>query len=274
VVPGADSLQFRDIYAVDANTAYLLSAGKGEQSRIYKTVDGGRTWTLQFVNSEPEAFFDCMDFWDPTTGVAFSDAVDGQFIIMRTEDGEQWQRVPSEHVPEAQPGEGSFAASGTCLITHGSDLGWIGTGGADVARMLRTTDRGRTWTAHPTPIVAGQSAGITSVAFREANRGVIAGGAIDRPEDWTDNVASTEDGGLTWTLGGRPSFAGAVYRDDRSQRGELFGGRRDELVSPRYAELLGDWLRQPGGRLADGPRWQDRQSQFRIGRWIGSRPFG
>ena len=272
VVPGADSLQFRDIYAVDANTAYLLSAGKGEQSRIYKTVDGGRTWTLQFVNSEPEAFFDCMDFWDPTTGVAFSDAVDGQFIIMRTEDGEQWQRVPSEHVPEAQPGEGSFAASGTCLITHGSDLGWIGTGGADVARVLRTTDRGRTWTAHPTPIVAGQSAGITSVAFREANRGVIAGGAIDRPEDWTDNVASTEDGGLTWTLGGRPSFAGAVY-------GAFYAGREGRAIlvtiGPKgasyseddgmswsaldtlnywgigFASLEAGWLTGPGGRIVE-----------------------
>src|SRR5690606_26346845 len=36
-VPGADTLQFRDIHAVDENTAYLLSAGPGELSRIYKT---------------------------------------------------------------------------------------------------------------------------------------------------------------------------------------------------------------------------------------------
>jgi photosystem II stability/assembly factor-like uncharacterized protein len=211
VVPGAESLQFRDIHAVDANTAYLLSAGLGEQSRIYKTVDGGQNWALQFVNPQVQGFFDCMDFWDPNTGVAFSDAVDGQFVIMRTEDGEQWQRVPPEDVPEAQPGEGSFAASGTCVTTHGNDMGWIGTGAAAIARILRTTDRGRTWTVHLTPIVAGPSAGITSVAFRDANIGVIAGGVIDRPEDWTDNVAITKDGGLTWELGGRPSFAGAVY---------------------------------------------------------------
>ncbi|HEY9227146.1 MAG TPA: hypothetical protein VIP11_10895, partial [Gemmatimonadaceae bacterium] len=40
-VPGADSLQFRDVHAVDANTAYLLSIGDGNQSRIYKTTDAG-----------------------------------------------------------------------------------------------------------------------------------------------------------------------------------------------------------------------------------------
>src|SRR6266540_3384709 len=45
-VPQADSLDFRDIAAFDAMTAYVLSAG--EDGRIYKTSDGGTTWTLQF----------------------------------------------------------------------------------------------------------------------------------------------------------------------------------------------------------------------------------
>ena len=45
-VPGAaeDSLQFRDVQAFDAKTAYVLSIGPGEASRIFKTVDGGGTW--------------------------------------------------------------------------------------------------------------------------------------------------------------------------------------------------------------------------------------
>src|SRR6202008_2061757 len=61
-VPGADSLQFRDVHAVDANTAYLLSIGNGPQSRIYKTTDAGQTWKLQFTNTEPQGFYDCFDF--------------------------------------------------------------------------------------------------------------------------------------------------------------------------------------------------------------------
>src|SRR5215472_12953793 len=55
-VEGADSLQFRDVYAVDASTAYLLSIGSGSQSRIYKTTDGGQRWTLQFMNRDSSGF--------------------------------------------------------------------------------------------------------------------------------------------------------------------------------------------------------------------------
>ncbi|HEX6631552.1 MAG TPA: hypothetical protein VF048_10685, partial [Gemmatimonadaceae bacterium] len=46
-VPGADTLQFRDVYAASADTAVLLSAGPGALSRIYRTTDGGRSWTEQ-----------------------------------------------------------------------------------------------------------------------------------------------------------------------------------------------------------------------------------
>lgn len=213
VVPGADSLQFRDVYAADAETAYVLSIGPGDQSRIYKTTDAGQTWTLPFTNPEPNGFFDCMDFWDAEHGLAFSDAFDGAFFIITTDDGgATWNRIPPERLPPASPGEGSFAASGTCLVTHGDSTAWIGTGAGASARVLRTTDRGRTWTATETPIVGGTSAsGIASLAFRDARHGAALGGAIDQPNAYTDNVAVTADGGVTWTLAGRPQFSGAVY---------------------------------------------------------------
>src|SRR5688572_717167 len=87
VVPDADSLQFRDVYAVDERTAWLLAAGDGDRSRIYHTTNGGQSWTLQFRNTEPRGFFDCLDFWDAQRGLAFSDAVDGRFYILMTSDG-------------------------------------------------------------------------------------------------------------------------------------------------------------------------------------------
>src|SRR5207237_3688887 len=76
VVPAAADLDFRDVHGVDANTAYLLSAGEGEKSRIYKTADGGKSWTLQFTNHEAKAFFDGFAFWDANSGIAFSDPID------------------------------------------------------------------------------------------------------------------------------------------------------------------------------------------------------
>jgi photosystem II stability/assembly factor-like uncharacterized protein len=210
-VPGAETLQFRDVDAFDTTTAYLLSAGPGEASRIYKTVDGGANWTLQFTNREPDAFFDCMAFWDRNTGLAFSDAVDGEFMIMRTVDGETWQRIPPDGVPDALPGEGGFAASGTCLVTQGDSAAWFGTGASETARVFRTTDRGYSWSVAETPIVSNDSAGIGSLAFSDHLAGVAAGGYMTATDTHSDNLATTVDGGLTWELAGRPVFGGGIY---------------------------------------------------------------
>lgn len=212
-VPGADSLQFRDVHAVDAETAYLLSIGTGEQSRIYKTTDGGQSWTLQFTNDEPDAFFDCMGFWDAEHGLAFSDSVEGSFVLIRTDNGGQtWTRIPADSLPPASEGEGSFAASGTCLVAVGDSTAYFGTGAGASARVFKTTDRGATWTMTETPIIGGTpTTGIASLAFRDAEHGAALGGDIGAPDAFTDNVALTDDGGRSWTLASRPPFSGAVY---------------------------------------------------------------
>lgn len=212
VVPGADSLQFRDVHAVDGRTAFLLSIGPGEQSRIYRTRDGGASWKRVYTNLEPDGFFDCMAFWDTRSGIAFSDAAGGTFPIVVTSDGgDTWTRVPAGRLPSPQPHEGSFAASGTCVVTLGDSTALIGTGNAAQPRLLRTDDRGRTWTATDVPIVGGEARGIASLAFRDARHGVALGGDIAQPDRYAANVAITRDGGRTWTPGGRLPFPGAVY---------------------------------------------------------------
>jgi len=51
VVPGAESLQFRDVQGVSDKVAYLMSIGNNTTDfRIYKTEDGGTNWALQFTN--------------------------------------------------------------------------------------------------------------------------------------------------------------------------------------------------------------------------------
>lgn len=207
-VPGAEELDFRDVEAFDANTAYLLSIGKDRQSRIYKTTDGGAHWTLQFTNRLPEAFFDAMAFWDRDHGVAMSDPVNGRFVMVATDNGGRtWTDVPSTNIPAATPGEGGFAASGTCIVAHGQASAWFVTGGA-VARVFRSNDRGRTWTVTAAPITSGaESSGIFSIAFTDATHGVIVGGDYRKPNEAGDNVATTSDGGQTWKLsaGQRPA---------------------------------------------------------------------
>ena len=119
VVPGAESLQFRDVEGVSDTVAYLLSIGTGSDSRIYKTTDGGTTWSQQFQNQDPAAFFDCFAFWTPTRGFAQSDSVNGQFPVVRTTNGQTWESIAGNE-PAALPGESFFASSGTCVATEGN----------------------------------------------------------------------------------------------------------------------------------------------------------
>jgi photosystem II stability/assembly factor-like uncharacterized protein len=197
----AEPLDFRDIDAIDASTAYVLSIGNGAASRIYKTTDAGMTWTLQFKNDDAKAFYDAMSFWDRNHGVVIGDSVDGQFCIMTTENGgRSWVRVAPKVLPPAMDNEGAFAASGTNIAVFGKSHAWIGTGAGARARVLRTADRGRTWKIADTPLNAGASAGIFSIAFRDEKHGVIAGGDYRKESEAVDNLAVTDDGGVTWKL--------------------------------------------------------------------------
>jgi photosystem II stability/assembly factor-like uncharacterized protein len=215
-----DSLDFRDIDAIDARTAYVLSIGNGPASRIYKTTDAGATWKLQFKNDDPRAFFDAMSFSDANHGIVMGDAIDGQFCIMTTENGGgSWVRVPNSVLPPALQNEGAFAASGTNIAVYGRSRAWIATGAAAQARVLRTEDRGRTWKIAETPLIAGPSAGIFSVAFRDAKHGVIVGGDYTKEQEAVNNLAVTRDGGATWTLSkGLSGYRSVVAYVPGSQR--------------------------------------------------------
>ena len=205
-VPNAEALDFRDVEAFSADLAYLLSAGPGEQSRIYKTTDAGKTWALQFTNKNPKGFFDCMAFWDRDRGIALGDPVTDnsgklKFELITTGNGgTTWEPLTPESLPPAIDGEGAFAASGTCIAVQGTSNVWFATGGK-AARVFHSTDAGKTWTVAETPISHGpDSAGIFSIAFRDAIHGVIAGGDYKHPDQDGPHLAYTNDGGVTWTL--------------------------------------------------------------------------
>jgi photosystem II stability/assembly factor-like uncharacterized protein len=202
-IPGADSLDLRDIHAIDERTAIAISAGEAEKGKgkIFRTADAGATWTTVFATDQKGVFFDAVSFWDARHGIVFSDPIDNKPFLLVTDDGGvTWNRVPPEGLPEMLPGEAAFAASGTSVAVQGGSNAWIGTGGAARARVFRSTDRGRTWKVAETPIHSGDggAAGIFSVAFADARRGVVVGGNYNQPRTPYVNVALTEDGGATW----------------------------------------------------------------------------
>jgi photosystem II stability/assembly factor-like uncharacterized protein len=201
--PGSAGLLFRDVEAQSAHRASVLSIGTGDASRIYTTIDGGRNWRLAFVNDDPNAFYDCMDFFaGGRRGLALSDPVDGKFRIAATDDwGRSWHVLPNDGMPPAVAGEFAFAASGTCLVTSGGRDAWFGSGGG-ASRAFHSRDGGLTWTVTAALIPAAEAGGVFSLAFRNPREGVMVGGDFTAPENGADASGFTRDGGSSWSAGG------------------------------------------------------------------------
>jgi len=266
-VPGADELDFRAVRAFGADTAYLMSAGPGGASRVYKTTDGGKTWAKQYQAADPAAFLDALAFWDEKAGLALGDPVGGKFqLIATTDGGATWAALAPNALPAALPGEAAFAASGTCLVCRGDADAWFVTGGGKVARVFRTRDRGKTWDVTDTPVAAGvESAGAFSIAFRDDTHGLIVGGDYRKPDAAGATAAVTADGGRTWAaLEKRLPFCSAVaWAGDRWVAVGTSGSHaskddgatwqrldRENLNAVGFASGGGGWAAGPKGRVA------------------------
>ncbi|MGQ0842171.1 WD40/YVTN/BNR-like repeat-containing protein [Actinokineospora sp.] len=208
--PDTATLELRDIEAFDADTAVAMSIGPGDQSRIFRTDDGGTTWAETFRNAEPTAFYDCLAFFDRRHGLALSDPVDGKFRVLSTDDGgRSWTVLPTDGMPAALAGEFAFAASGQCLSVAGGRDAWIATGGGAKARVLHSSDRGRTWSAADTVLASTPSGGVFATAWRDTRRGIAVGGDFAAPTNGVDALGTSRDAGRTWQ---KPTTAPQGYR--------------------------------------------------------------
>jgi photosystem II stability/assembly factor-like uncharacterized protein len=211
-VPGGDSLQFRDVHAFGADTAFVLAIGNGDASRIYRTLDGGASWTETFRNADPEAFYDCFTFPDARTGIVYGDAAGGRTHVLRSTDGgRSWALLPERAVPAPLAGEGAYAASGRCVVHGDARTVYIATGGPG-SRLFVSTDAGATFTARETPFARAASAGTSGLAFRDARTGIgVAGDMANlRGDTLAAVVAVTGDGGVSWQRRPRPPLPGAL----------------------------------------------------------------
>jgi photosystem II stability/assembly factor-like uncharacterized protein len=217
-VAGGDTLDFRDIEAVGEETAYVMSSGDGAKSRIYKTTDGGNSWTLQYTDKRSGFFLDSLACDSKTHCLALSDPVDGKFLVLSTDDGEHWKELPRDKMPAALSAEGAFAASGTAIALC-SDKGiYFGTG-APAARVFHSADHGRSWTTVETPMASGNaSSGIFGIACH--GRSIVAVGGDYKEQARASKVAIySNDAGATWHLaeqqpGGYRSGVASLSDDD------------------------------------------------------------
>jgi photosystem II stability/assembly factor-like uncharacterized protein len=106
------------------------------------------------------------------------------------------------------------------------------------------------------------SAGIFSIAFRDAKRGVIAGGDYKDPAKGGDSLAFSEDGGKTWALSGvaPQGYYSAVGYDRKSHRILATGtaltieikDKKAVKLSEQNLNAVGIW--RGGKAIAVGPK--------------------
>jgi len=233
VPPGAEKLDFRGIQAFDANTAIVMSSGKGDLSRLYKTTDGCNTWKLVFTNPDKDGFWDVLLVNQPDYVQIFilGDPVGGQFAFWSYIDGpkEKWHRV---HTPPNIEGESIFAASNSAMIAPYDDAtSFFATGGSQGSRFFVNQDSCGNgvdyWIVHPLPMFPkGSSSGVFSLALADSPssidmcpRLVAVGGDYLKPNDSTGTAAFTTDGGKKWSAPTTPphGYRSAVAYEEKSK---------------------------------------------------------
>jgi photosystem II stability/assembly factor-like uncharacterized protein len=184
--PDAEKLDFRGIQAFDNKTAIVMSSGKGDASRLYKTTDACQTWSLLFTNPDPEGFWDGIKFTAKFQdrfgeklhqGVVIGDPVNGEFAVFETNDsGAHWEKRTGPFYPvTAREGEALFAASNSSFILI-DDEGEIDgeifvTGGTQGSRSRVRSEYVKhdpqvsvKFVGGDLPLASGESAGAFSIA--------------------------------------------------------------------------------------------------------------
>lgn len=224
----ARELDFRSLVAFDREVAVIANAGR--PARVYRTEDGGTSWTVVHEDAREGAFFDALAFADARRGYLLGDPIGGAMSLFATDDGGRtWQPVPG--LPLPVDGEAMFAASCTCLFANG-DLVEFATGGTQ-SRVFRSRDRGRTWNLAMLPLQQGKA---SQGAFAYASLGngerVVVGGDHAEP--------ATKEGCGAYTEGGGIVFLASRGLDGYHSGLAVAGERTVVAVGPRGAHVSRD----------------------------------
>jgi len=191
-----------NVWAIDANTA-LVTGSNATASYIYKTTDGGLTWTTVFTQTG--GFIDGIVMKDATNGIMYGDpvpAAGGRWTIFRTTNaGNTWDSTGC-YLPQT----GSEAGWNNDMCVVGNNV-WFGTNNT---KCYYSSNFGSNWTAQATG-EAGTSG--SEVYFNNATTGLYGGAALklttNSGTNWNTNAGTgtgnfsgiTGDGGNSfWTV--------------------------------------------------------------------------
>lgn len=196
IIDTTDSFVAANVFASDGQKAWLAGSLAGGETFLYRTIDGGQSWTQMLAENENTiGIVIGLHFFDGQTGICWGNDVSlfqgGSITVYRTTDGgDNWQKVEDANLPPPQTGQSGFNFSGNGSFDAVGDTIWI----PALSGVFRSTDQGASWTATPPGTFPAWP---FSLAFENGQRGMLVcdnlpGGPINA------RAFITEDGGETW----------------------------------------------------------------------------
>lgn len=169
--------RFDDVFFLNENLGW---AANGYYAAVYKTTDGGLSWTEQLNESELPGgyYFRNIEFLDENIG--FLGTLNGSFF-KTVDGGSTWTEVSISPNPNAICG---LDAVGSSTI-YGCGAYF------SPAHIIKSTDSGTTWTLTDMSTYANA---LVEVLFLDELNGFASGKNFDG-----GLILKTTDGGLTWT---------------------------------------------------------------------------
>ncbi len=187
-IPVSGTAGVQHLSAWDGNVCYYLYMdGATYQGTVWKTVDGGATWTLKTTTQFQGGWPNSIHAFSADTVVVIGDPNGGYFEIQVTYDGgDTWTRVPQADLPPPLTNEWGVQGN---YYSVGNTIGF----GTSHGRCIRSNDRGLHWTA--TQVVDEYM----EFCFSDSLRGIGIRPGTNK------SFFKTEDGGNTWTGMPNPS---------------------------------------------------------------------
>lgn len=202
IIPDCSTCNGSDFFALDANTAWAALFDNNGGGKIFKTADGGTSWTYQATaawSAAAGSFPNIVHFFNANDGVTMGDPTGGYFEIYTTVDGgDNWVRVPQADIPANETGEFGIVN----VMTAVGDNIWFGT---NKGRIYKSADKGLHWTVSDTPL---GDVFIGAIAFKDASNGF----AVSSDQLGTNDIIQTTDGGATWNLMNNVNTGSLLFR--------------------------------------------------------------
>ena len=201
-----------------------MSSGPATSPASTKTTDGCHSWKLLFTNPDKGGFFDAVSAEIPDKFLILGDPIDGQFsLFISTNGGTDWGKTRDPLGLRSDKDEGAFAASNSSLIVldPSKETTIFGSGGPSGARIfvecVPCDSQG--FAARPVPFPKGQSAGVFSIANRDAHLVIAVGGDYTKPDNSYSTAVLSRDGGLHWLPAQTPphGYRSAVAYDSSTK---------------------------------------------------------